>query len=438
MKTLYLECNMGAAGDMLMAALLELHPDSQAFIKRLNSIGIPNVKVAAEPSVKCGITGTHVTIMIGDKEEESWDVHHGDHHHSHGDNHHGHDHVHSHGHHHEHEHNHGHHHEEHHHEEHHHNHAAGHAHNSMDEISHLISHLNISDKVRADANAVYALIAEAESHAHGVPVNQIHFHEVGELDAVTDIVGVCMLIDELEVEDIIASAVHVGSGQVRCAHGIMPVPAPATAHILKDVPVYSGSVKGELCTPTGAAILKHFARDFTAMPVMRIQKVGYGMGKKDFEAANCVRAILGETGSGEGTDEVTELSCNIDDMTPEALAYAKNLLLSSGALDVYTLPIDMKKDRSGYMLSVLCRNEDRAKIVELIFKHTSTIGIRESVMKRYVLNRETVNLETPYGKVRGKKVYGYGTERIKPEFDDVSQLANEKDCSINDILKSIK
>lgn len=185
-------------------------------------------------------------------------------------------------------------------------------------IASIIDGLDIPDPVKEDMKAVYALIAEAESHAHGMPVDQIHFHEVGTMDAVADIAGVCLLFHELGADQIIASPVHVGSGHVHCAHGILPVPAPATAHILQGIPAYSTQVQGELCTPTGAALLKHFVKEFREMPVMTTSKIGYGMGKKDFERANCVRAFLGDT--AETGDEIAELSCNLDDMTAEPLA----------------------------------------------------------------------------------------------------------------------
>jgi len=266
---------MGAAGDMLMASLLELHDNPEDFINRLNSVGIPGVVVSAEPSVKCGITGTKVRVKIHGHEEG--DDHH--HHHDH-DHNHSHDHDHSHDDAHSHSHSHG---------------DGGHEHSSFDSIKHKIGHLTVSEAVKDNIIKVYELIAEAESRAHGVPVTQVHFHEVGEMDALADITGVCMLIDELAPEIIISSPVNMGSGHVRCSHGILPVPAPATAFIMKGVPIYSDQlIKSELCTPTGAAILKHFASDFCVMPEMTVSAIGYGMGTKDFEKANCVRAFLGK------------------------------------------------------------------------------------------------------------------------------------------------
>ena len=423
MKTLYLECNMGAAGDMLLAALLELFGDSEGFLRRLNAIGIPGVKISAEPSVKCGITGTHVTVTINGAEELTEDVHEHLHaqEHSHG---HEHDHGHSHDHNHEHSHSHDHGDSEHHH------------HSGLHEIEHLISHLNVSTRVKENAMKVYSLIAEAESRVHGVTVNEIHFHEVGTMDAVADIIGVCMLMEELAPEQIIVSPVHVGGGQVRCAHGILPVPAPATAYILKDVPVYGGNIRGELCTPTGAALLKHFASTFGSMPIMRLVGTGYGLGKKDFDAANCVRAFWGETDPQVG--EVTELCCNIDDMTPEAIAFAAQLLLDEGALDVYTIPIGMKKGRNGILFTCMCRSEEKEKFVSLIFKHTTTIGMRETVSRRYALDRNEHTVETRYGSIRIKESSGYGITKRKAEYEDLAKISKDNNLSLAETIREIQ
>lgn len=408
MRTLYLECNMGAAGDMLMAALLELHNDPKGFVERLNAAGVPGVCVTALPSVKCGITGTHMAVKVRGEEEESMDV-----------SEHVHDHDHDHGHTHSHTHN-----------------QAGHHHSGLHDIGHIIDSLRVSDKVKKDALAVYKLIAEAESHAHGAPVDEIHFHEVGAMDAVADIVGVCMLMEELAPEAIWASAVHVGSGQVRCQHGVLPVPAPATAHILRGVPMVGGSVRGELCTPTGAALLKYFVREFAAMPVMTVDKIGYGMGKKDFEAANCVRAFWGTT--RESGDEVVELVCSLDDMTPEAVAFAQQLLLEEGALDVYTTSIGMKKGRVGILLTCMCKSGLADKMAALLFKHTTTIGMREYVSRRRTLRREANELQTPYGRVRTKTSSGYGVTKSKPEFEDIAKIARQNNLSLNDVLEVLR
>ena len=471
MKTLYFDCGMGAAGDMLMASLYEICPDKAGFLKTMNAMGLPGLSVEAEPAVKCGITGTHMKVTIHGEEEESVDVdlqgHVHDHaeHHEHANNHHEHCHDHEaagnhhhheaeeteahhphhematdmadgahthacdHDYHDEHDFHHTHTHEETHTEEH-----SGHPHHhhtSMAGISHIIEHLNLPDEVKKDVVAVYHRIAEAESHVHGKTVEEIHFHEVGTADAIADIAGVCLLMHMIAPQKVIASPIHVGSGNVRCAHGILPVPAPATAFILQGLPIYSGVIKGELCTPTGAALLKHFVTEFKEMPVMRTLAIGYGMGKKDFERANCVRVLLGET--EETGSEVAELSCNLDDMTPEALGFVQEILFAAGALEVYTIPIGMKKSRPGILLTCMCRCNDKEKMVSLIFKHTTTLGIRESISKRYTLTRTMKEHETPYGVVREKVSEGYGVVRGKLEYEDLAKIAREQGMSLEEV-----
>lgn len=387
MRTLYIDCGMGAAGDMLTAALLELLPDKEAFIDKLNRLGIPGVTVTAEKSVKCGITGTHFSVKVDGAEE---DGHMHEHHH----------------------------------------------HGSMEDIRGIVSRLPIPAMVKLDVMAVYSEIADAESHVHGVPVSHIHFHEVGAMDAIVDITAVCLLMHELAAEQVIVSPIHVGSGSVRCAHGILPVPAPATAHILRKVPIYGGSIQGELCTPTGGALLKHFADSFGDMPAMRVHSVGYGMGKKDFSRANCVRVMLGDT--TDEADFILELSCNIDDMTGEAMGFALEELMAQGALDAFTVPIGMKKSRPGTLLCVLCRETDRERFVQLMFKHTTTLGIREKRCSRYTLSRKTEMADTPYGNVRRKVSTGYGVCRTKYEYEDVSRIAREQNLSLAEVLETIK
>ena len=445
MKTIYLDCSMGAAGDMLMAALFELCPDKDGFLKKMNHMGIPGVQVEAQSAVKCGITGTHMKVRVFGEEEESHDAsyHESSHDYEHGHNHeheHSHEHEqdHEHGHSHEHERNHEHSHEHGHNHEHSHEHEHNHDHHhhaSMEGISHIISHLDLPDQVKRDMESVYGLIAEAESRAHGMPVDQIHFHEVGTMDAVADIAGVCLLLHEIGAGQIIASPVHMGSGHVHCAHGILPVPAPATAHILRGIPAYSTQVRGELCTPTGAALLKHFVKEFGGMPVMATSKIGYGMGKKDFERANCVRAFLGET--AVAGSEVVELSCNLDDMTPEALGYVQELLFEAGALEVYTIPVGMKKNRPGILLTCMCRHDQEETMTSLLFKHTTTLGIREHVSRRFTLNREMREIETPYGTVREKISSGYGITRSKLEYEDLAGIAHRQGMSLEEVKNAI-
>ena len=429
MKTLYLECSMGAAGDMLTAALLELTGDRKAFTDKMNAIGLPGVHVEAEAAVKCGITGTHMKVTVDGVEEESADAHvhtHEEHDHDHGHPH-DHDHDHDHGHAHPHE------------EEHEHSHDHGHGHHhhaSVAEIDTMIDNLDVSDRVKADAKAVYALIADAESKVHGRPVSDIHFHEVGTLDAVADVVGVCLLMETLSPEQVIASPIHTGSGHVHCAHGILPVPAPATALILTGIPSYGGAVKGELCTPTGAALLKHFVSRFGDRPVMTVEAVGYGMGKKDFEQANCVRAFLGES---EGTrEQITRLECNLDDMTGEDIGFATEQLFAAGALEVYTQSVGMKKSRPGVLLSVICLPADADRLAETIMKHTTTLGVRRQDLSRYALRRKIETVDTDWGKVRVKRASGMGAAREKYEYDDLEALAKEHGVSLGEVREMIR
>ena len=260
MRLMYIDCSMGAAGDMLTGALLDLLDEDAraAFVEEFNRLGIPDVVMETEPSVKCGVEGIHVRIKVHGTEED--------------------EHIH-----------------DHHHEHHSHDHDHGHSHTGIAGIRHIVAdHLDLPENVREDILSVYDIIADAESRAHGVPVTDVHFHEVGTMDAIADVTAVCLLMDRIKPQKTAASPVNVGGGTVRCAHGIIPVPAPATANILEGIPSYSGDIKSELCTPTGAALLKYFVEEFTDMPEMRMEKCGYGMGTKDFERANCVRISLGE------------------------------------------------------------------------------------------------------------------------------------------------
>ena len=407
MKTLHFDCSMGAAGDMLTAALLELFDDRQALLEQLNNLGIPRVRFQAEGSVKCGVTGTRMRVTVDGAEEDE----------------HTHDHEHEHSHEHEHEH------------VHEHSHEHTHGHSSMTDIRAIAEKLNVSETVKAHVIAVYESIAAAESAVHGVPAEEIHFHEVGSLDAVADVTAFAYLMERLAPEKVTASPIHVGSGQVRCAHGILPVPAPATALLLRGVPIYGGEIRGELCTPTGAALLKHYVNSFGEMPVLYIDRIGYGMGKKDFEAANCVRAMLGTSGSEQ--DEIIELACNLDDMTAEAIGYACQVLREAGAPEVFTVAANMKKDRPGTVLTVICRPEQRRDMAALMLRHTSTIGVRETALRRYVLERRVTTVETPFGPVRKKVSSGYGVLREKYEHDDLARIAKERGVSLGEIISEL-
>ncbi len=404
---------MGAAGDMLTAALLELCDNKEEMIQKLNDLKLPKVTYVAEKMEKCGIMATHMKVMADGREEESHDIQ-------------NHNHVHLH---------------EHYienavkqHEKHEHTHT--HHHSSLSDIKHIVSHLELPEKVKADIMNVYQIIAEAESHVHGTKIEEIHFHEVGTIDAIADVTAVCILMNELQPERVVASEIHVGSGQVKCAHGILPVPAPATAYILQGIPTYGGSISGELCTPTGAALLKYFVDEYGAQPAMATERIGYGCGKKDFAQANIVRVFLGNT--GKNSDDVVELSCNLDDMTAEEIGYAMEVLLKAGALDVYTVPIGMKKNRPAAMLCCLCKEQQKKEIITIIFKHTATIGIREYLCHRYTLDRNITEINTPYGIVRKKSVSGWGVSRYKYEYDDLTAIAEKHNMSLAQVKEVIK
>ena len=398
MKTLYLDLGMGAAGDMLTAALLELTDNPDAFLETLNGIGIPGVRFEKEASVKCGVTGTRISVTVNG-EEEGEELRHDHEHHGH-----------------------------------HHEHGG---HGDPESIAHIVNgHMNISPKIRKDVLGVYDLLARAESEVHGVPVTEIHFHEVGAMDALADITAVCMLMDALAPDAVIASPVRVGSGQVKCAHGILPVPAPATARLLIGVPFGGGPVEGELCTPTGAALLKYFVSQFGDMPVMKVEKLGCGMGKKDFEAANCVRAMLG--GTTDRSEGIIKLECNVDDMTAEEIGFAVEAIFGAGAREVFTVPVGMKKNRPGTLICAICDEESRESVVNAVFRHTSTLGIRQTAQERYVLDRRIGTFETSFGPVRRKKAAGYGVSRAKTEYDDIARAAREKGLSFREAKELIE
>ncbi|MFI3229833.1 MAG: nickel pincer cofactor biosynthesis protein LarC, partial [Bacillota bacterium] len=346
MKTLYIECGMGIAGDMLAASLLEL-VDSEAMLAKINKVFADIAEVSVASVKKCGIVGTHFEVKIGEHKEVE-----------------------------------GHHHE----------------HSTLQSINKKISDLSISAKVKKDAEAIYLAIAEAESAVHNESVDKIHFHEVGDIDAMVDIVSTAMLMAELGAEKIVASPIALGSGYIKCQHGILPVPAPATSLLLAGIPTYNDGIKGELCTPTGAALIKYYATSYGEKPTMVVDKIGYGMGTKDFERANCVRVYLGET---EGYSQekyisgsVTEITFNVDDMTGEDMAYATKVLLKAGAREVFSTAVMGKKSRMGQLITVICNCSEEDKYIDLIFKHTTTIGVRYSTLKRKMLERNITTVKS--------------------------------------------
>ena len=404
MRILYLDCGMGAAGDMLAGALVSLlsKEEQESFIKMINNIGVDGVKVSLSDDAKCGITGKHFKVEIDGVEEHSHDVHEHEHHH-------------------EHEQEYGHHHE-------HHHHGTDPFPKELETVAEELDCPN-------DIQKVYELLAEAEAKVHGKDVSEIHFHEVGMKDALIDIASVVYLMNKLKVDKVVVSPVNVGFGKVKCAHGILPVPAPATAELVKGIPTYAGRFEGELLTPTGAALLKYYADEFSYQPLMNVIKCGYGTGNKNFESANVVKAVLGEVTDELISENVIELNCNVDDMSAEDMAYATKALIENGAKDAFVTPVIMKKGRSGMLLTVLCSAIDKERFVSLIFKHTSTIGIRVKETERIILNRHEETVHTKLGDVRVKYSEGYGVKREKPEFEDLRKLAEENNISVAEARK---
>ena len=376
MRTIYIDCRMGAAGDMLAAALLELQPDRAAALSKINALGLAGVSVAAAPAVRAGMAGTRVEVSIHGKTE-------GHHHH--------------------------------HHEE-----SRHHHHASPAEIDAIIAGLNASDAVKEHVRGVYRLIAEAEAQAHGRPVAEIHFHEVGALDAVCDIASVALLLESLGPARVLASVPETGGGFVHCAHGILPVPAPATVNILRGIAFSSGAADCELLTPTGAALLRHFAAGFGPMPTMAVERVGVGCGSRELEGrANVVRAFLGETADA-ANDRIVELKANVDDMTGEDLAFACDRLRAAGARDVALVPTLMKKGRPGQLLIVLAAEADADALAAAILRETTTFGVRRTDCARYALSRRT---EEGDDGVSVKFGNGYGIVKSKREFSDRAERA---------------
>ena len=411
---------MGAAGDMLAGALVSLlsKEEQESFIKMINNIGVDGVKVSLSDDAKCGIVGKHFKVEIDGVEEHSHDVHeheqeHG-HHHEHGDGHNDND-------------NHGHHH-----------HGTGPFPEELEAVTEKFNNILADDVAivgQSDIKGVYELLAEAEAKVHGKDVSEIHFHEVGMKDALIDIASVVYLMNKLKVDKVVVSPVNVGFGKVKCAHGILPVPAPATAELVKGIPTYAGRFEGELLTPTGAALLKYYADEFSYQPLMNVIKCGYGTGNKNFESANVVKAVLGEVTDELISENVIELNCNVDDMSAEDMAYATKALIENGAKDAFVTPVIMKKGRSGMLLTVLCSAIDKERFVSLIFKHTSTIGIRVKETERIILNRHEETVHTKLGDVRVKYSEGYGVKREKPEFEDLRKLAEENNISVAEARK---
>ena len=390
MRTLYLQLESGAAGDMLAAALLELVPDRDATLARLASMMPPGVALRASRAARGGLAGTLFELSVHGESEG----------HAHHDHHVHRDHRDDHGH------------------DHHHNHTT------LAEVRERIGAMPLPDAVRADALAVFDSVAEAESRAHGEPVDHVHFHEVGSLDALADVTCVCALLAEIAPDRIVASPPNAGGGTVRCAHGVLPVPAPATANLLEGLPWRGDDpATGELLTPTGAALLRRFVAGWGSAPVMRLVAVGCGLGHRETPGrANAVRAFLGEEAAsapGGPNGRVVELAANLDDMTGEDLAFACERIRDAGALDVSLAPLLMKKGRPGHLLLALAAPERADAVAAAILRETSTFGVRRTDCARYELGRSVRDEDG----VRVKRGEGFGVAKSKPEFEDRARAA---------------
>ena len=401
MKTLYFDCSSGISGNMTLGALVEILGDEQYLVKELKKLQVDGYHIEISKKVKNGITGTYVDVVLKDH-----------HHHEH----------------------------EHHHEEHHHEyeHEHHHEHRNLHDVNHIIENSNLKEETKQLAKRIFRRVAEAESKVHHKSIEEVHFHEVGAIDSIVDIVGTAILINKIHPDKIISSVVNDGYGFIECAHGTMSVPVPATSEIFSKAGVKCRQIDidTELVTPTGAAIISELATEFTVMPTMTVQKIGWGAGKKDLKIPNVLKVYLGEMEETlEEKQEIAVMETNIDDTTGEILGYAAEKLMQNGALDAFFTPIYMKKGRPAYRLTVACRKEDIEKLQTIIFRETTTIGIRYRYEKRNVLPREKVEVNTEYGLVQAKQVKLGEETYTYPEYESLKKIAEEQNIPLKDLYQ---
>ncbi|MGI6730864.1 MAG: nickel pincer cofactor biosynthesis protein LarC [Anaerovoracaceae bacterium] len=435
-RILYFDCFSGISGDMTLGAFIDLGLDPDLFLGEIKKLGIPGYEIKINKTSRYGISGTDVNVILT----------HNDHSHEHSHHNHGHTHNHSHEHSH---HNHGHTHDH----SHHNGHSHTHTHErNLTDITNIIHSSSISQKAKEIAIKIFTEIAKAEAKVHNKSINEVHFHEVGAIDSIVDIVGAAICIDMLKVDKIYCSPVHEGQGFVQCSHGRLPIPVPAVAEMLKgsQISIIVEDIQGELVTPTGFGILKTLSEGCIKMPEMHVHQVGYGFGKKDTGALNALRVFIGtrpqskkdnesiDSGGSTEIDLVTLMETNIDDTTGEILGYTMQQLLKAGALDVFYTPIYMKKNRPAWMLSVICKQDQVEKLTDIIFKETSTLGIRISREKRKILQRKSKTITTKWGDVRVKSVVVDGLEKVYPEYEDCVRIAEEYNISLDEVYKIVK
>ncbi len=385
MKLAYLDCSSGISGDMFLAALLDAGVKLDRLQGELKKIDLGPYEFTQDRVMRKGLAGNHVEIVVPGKQP----------------------------------------------------------HRHLSHIEKLIGDASIDEGVKQKALRVFRRLGEAEARLHNQPIEKIHFHEVGAVDAILDIVGGCLGLAMLGDPELVCSPLNVGGGRVEAAHGSLPVPAPATSELLKGIPVYSSGVESELVTPTGAALVSTLAAGFGPMPPMKVERIGYGAGAKDFPThPNIARLMVGEKAGAAGLrqggpDEETALviEANIDDMNPQLYGYLMEKALEAGAADVACCPVHMKKNRPGLLVSILCKPELENTLTRLLFEETTTIGVRITETRRKVLDREVVTVETAHGTVRMKVARLAGREmNVTPEFDDCRRLANEKSVPLKEVM----
>lgn len=383
MKTLYFDCSSGISGNMTLGALLEIVGDKDYLINELNKLKVDGYKIEISKKVKNGITGTYVDVIL-----------------------------------------------EHNHEHNGHSHEHHHEHRNINDVYSIIDNSDIDDKSKSLAKKIFMRVAKAEAKVHNKSIEEVHFHEVGAIDSIVDIVGTAILINKINPDKIISSIVNDGYGFIECAHGTMSVPVPATSEIFADANVKFRQIDidTELVTPTGAAIIAELSSDFTTLPAMSIEKIGWGTGFKDLKIPNVLKVYYGEMQKQD--DNFVVMETNIDDCSGEVLGYTLDKLFENGALDVFYTPIFMKKNRPAYRLTVACRKENLFKLQNIIFKETTTIGIRYRYESRTELSRESVTINTKYGELKAKKVTNNGEVYIYPEYESMKELAEKNNIPL--------
>ncbi|MDQ6421543.1 nickel pincer cofactor biosynthesis protein LarC [Paenibacillus sp. LHD-117] len=439
MRTLYLDCISGIAGDMTLSALVDLGADPTYIESHLRKLPIDDFTMAFIPVNRKGITAKWLDLKFAEHAHSHNHEHDHGHSHTHSHSHdhdHGHSHTHSHSHDHDHDHapSHGHAHAH----SHDHGHHHDHEHRKATDIMAMIRSSSMPERVKARSIAIFEVIAAAEGKIHGMDPAEVHFHEVGAMDSILDIIGVCLALESLDIGEIIVSPVPVGHGRIRIAHGVYPIPAPATAEILTGVPLSAFTAQGELTTPTGAGIAKALAASFGSTPGGVIERIGYGAGTKDFDHPNVIRAVLYRESQSASDETIAVLETQVDDMTGERLGYTMDRLFAAGALDVYYTPVFMKKNRPGVLLTVLCQPKDKVRCEDILLRETSTFGVRSYSADRRILSRSWIDVNTRYGNVRVKQAFeGEKLVKSAPEYEDAAEAARQFGVALEEVYQEV-